>query len=104
MYLDFWSYQTSVRNAAELTPFHLVYGLEAILSIQCEIPLLKLMIDLLPDTSNEEARLLDLIHLDETCCEAALANEAHKRRIKVQYDHNVKPRTFSKGYLVLLYF
>ena len=57
-------------------------GLEAILPIQCETSSLKLTIDLLPNTLEEEARLLNLIHLDETRCEAQLANEAHKRRIK----------------------
>ena len=61
------------------------------------------MIDLLPDTSEEEARLLNLIHLDETCREAQLANEVHKRQIKVQYDKNFQPRIFSEGNLVLLY-
>ena len=48
-------------------------------------------------------RLLGLIHLDETCREAHLANEAQKRRIKVQCDKNVQPRIFSEGDLVLLY-
>eukprot|EP00253_Pinus_taeda_P017132 PITA_17132 len=33
----------------------------------------------------------------------ALANEAHKKRIKAQFDKNVKPRVFSEGDLVLLY-
>ena len=47
------------------------------------------MIDLLPDTSEEEVHLLNLIHLDETRREAQLANKAHKRRIKAQYDKNV---------------
>ena len=46
---------------------------------------------------------LELIHLDETCREAALANEVHKKQIKAQYDRNVKPRIFSEGDLVLLY-
>ena len=77
-------YQTSVRNATRFTPFQLVYGLEAILPIQCEIPSLKLAIDLLLDTSEEEAHLFNLIHLDETCHEAKLDNEAHKRFIKAQ--------------------
>ena len=45
----------------------------------------------------------DLIHLDETCHEAALANKAHKKRIKTQYDQHVQPRIFSEGDLVLLY-
>jgi len=45
----------------------LVYGLEATLSIECEISLLKLDIELLPDTSPEEEWLLYLKSLDETC-------------------------------------
>ena len=54
-----------------------------------EIPSLKLEINLLPNTSEEEARLFNLIHLDEMHHEAQLANKAHKRCIKVQYDKNV---------------
>ena len=64
---------------------------------------MKLATNLLPDTYDEEERLLDLIHLDETRREVALANEAHMRRIKAQYECNVKPRTFLEGDLVLLY-
>ena len=79
LYSALWAYRTSVRNATGFTPFQLVYGLEAILPIQCEISSLKLAIDLLPDTSEEEARFLELIHLDETRRDAALANEAHKK-------------------------
>jgi len=80
-----------------------VYGLEAILSSQCEISSLKLTIDLLPRNLEEEAPLLELIQLDETPCDATLANEAHKKRVKLQFDKNVKPHVFSEGDLVLLY-
>ena len=88
-YSSLWAYQTSVRNATRFTPFQLVYGLEAILLIQCEISSLKLVIELLPDTSSEEVCIFNLIHLDEMRHEAALANEMHKRCIKVQYEKNV---------------
>ena len=64
---------------------------------------MKLAIDLLPYTSEEKACLLDLIHLDEMHREATLANKAHKRRIKEQYDRNVQPLTLSEGDMVLLY-
>ena len=37
------------------------------------------------------------------CHEAQLANEVHKRHIKVQYDKHDQPRIFSYGELVLLY-
>ena len=102
MYSALWAYRILVRNTIRFTPFQLVYVLEAILPIQSEISSLKLAIDLLPNTL-EEACLLNLIHLDETCHEAQLANEAHKRRIKAQYDKNIQPHIFSEGDLVLLY-
>jgi len=37
LYSAFWAYRTSITNAAEFTPFQLMYGMEAILPIQCEI-------------------------------------------------------------------
>ena len=67
-----------MRNTTGFSHFQLVYGLEAILPIQCEIPSLKLVIDLLPETSKEEACLVELIHIDEMCHEARLANGEHK--------------------------
>ncbi len=32
-----------------------------------------------------------------------MENEAHKRRVKSQYDKSIKPRIFSEGDLVFLY-
>ena len=53
LYSTLWAYRTSVRNATRFTPFQLVYCLEATLQIQCEILSLKIVFDLLPNTSNE---------------------------------------------------
>ena len=85
------------------TPFQLVYGLEVVLSIQCHIPSLKLAVELLPNTSTEEEIFLYLNNLDETRRDVALANEAHKKHVKVQYDNSVQPRAFNEGDLVLTY-
>ena len=41
--------------------------------------------------------------MDETRHDAALANEAHKKQVKAQFDKNFKPCVFSEGDLVLLY-
>ncbi len=81
----------------------MVYGLEVVLPIECEIPSLKLAIELLPNTINEEEWFLYLMQLDESHRDATLVNEVHKRRIKTQFDRFVKPRTFSEGDLVLVY-
>jgi hypothetical protein len=57
----------------------------------------------LPDTSPLEERLVHLEQLDEKCHDAALANEAHKYKVKCQYDRSVRPHIFSEGDLVLVY-
>jgi hypothetical protein len=49
-----WAYRTSTKTATDFTPFQLVYLLEVVLPIECEIPSLKLAVELLLDTSPEE--------------------------------------------------
>jgi hypothetical protein len=66
LFSTLWAYRTSIKSATGFTPFQLVYGLEAILLIECKIPSLKLVVELLPNTSAEEERLLYLMRLDET--------------------------------------
>eukprot|EP00253_Pinus_taeda_P018202 PITA_18202 len=96
-------YRTSVKDATGFTPFQLVYGLEATLPIECGIPSLKLAVELLPETTPAEERLLYLERLDETRRLASLAIEAQKKRVKTHFDNSVNPRSFVEGDLVLLY-
>eukprot|EP00253_Pinus_taeda_P026683 PITA_26683 len=72
-----WPYQTSVKTSTGFTPFQLVYGLEAVFPIECEIPSLQMAIKLLLAMSEEEKRLLYLAQLDETRRDAALEIETH---------------------------
>jgi hypothetical protein len=103
LFSTLWAYQTSVKSAMGFMPFRLVYGVEAILPIECEIPSLKLAIELLPNTSTEEECLLYLMRLYETRCDATLVIKSQKKCVKAQYDKHVKPRVFSEGDLSLLY-
>jgi quinol monooxygenase YgiN len=103
LFSTLWDYQKSVKSATGFTPFQLVYGIEAILQIECEIPSLKLVAELLPNTSAEEGCLLYLMQLDEAHRDATLVIETQKKRIKAQNDKHVKPCVFSEGDLVLLY-
>ena len=48
LYMELWAYQISVKNATGFTPFQLVYGLESIFPMECEIPSLKLVVELFP--------------------------------------------------------
>eukprot|EP00253_Pinus_taeda_P002812 PITA_02812 len=92
-----------VKEATGSTPFQLVYGLEATLLIECEIPSLELAVELLPNTTPIEECLLYLERLDETRRLASLAIEVQKKRVKNHFDHTVHPHSFVEGDLVLLY-
>ena len=47
--------------------------------------------------------VLYLTNLDENRRDVALANEAHKKRVKAQYNKSVQPRVFNEGDMVLTY-
>eukprot|EP00253_Pinus_taeda_P026846 PITA_26846 len=86
-----WAYQTSVKTSTGFTPFQLVYGLEAVLPIECKILSLRMAIELLVATSKEQRCLLYLAQLDENRRDAALAIKSHAKHIKAKYDRNVTP-------------
>jgi hypothetical protein len=50
LFSSLWAYQTWVKTTTGFTSFQLVYGLEAILSIECDIPSMKLTVEILPHT------------------------------------------------------
>ena len=80
-----------------------MYELEATLFIECEIPSLKLVVELLPNTTVEEELFLYLSKLNESRQDYTLANEVHKWWIKYKNDRSIQPRLFNEGDLVLTY-
>ena len=103
LYPALWDYRTNVKTAIGFSPFQLVHGVDTVTPVECEISSLKIAIHVLPNTTEMEEHLLHLEHLDEQRRDALIANEAHKNRVKSQYDKSVKPRIFSEGELVLLW-
>ena len=103
LYPALWAYRTVVKTAMGFSPYQLVHGVELVFPVECEIPSLKLAIELLPDTSPLEKRLVHLEQLDEQRRDALVALEVNKRHVKIQYYKSVHPRRFSEGDLVLLW-
>ena len=79
LYPALWDYRTAVNTATSFFPYHLVHGVESVLPVECEIPSLKLAIDLLLDTSSLEERL---VHLEQRQ-DALVALEVNKHCVKV---------------------
>ena len=98
-----WDYRNTVKTYTDLKQIQLVYGIEYTLLIECEIPSMKLDIELLPNTTLEEERFLYLNKLDENRQDVTLANEVHRWRIKSQYDQSIQSHLYSQGDLVVTY-
>ena len=98
-----WAYRTSTKTATGFTPFCLVHGVESVLAIECQIPSLRLVVELLPDTSTWEERLLQLEQTIEYHRASLQAIKAAKKQSKAHYDSHVHPRTFSEGDMILVY-
>jgi hypothetical protein len=99
-----WAYRTAYKVTTQFTPFQLVYGQEAILPIEFELPFLRVAIDnRLGDPESLQARLLQLEALDEKRREAYLHTYAMQKYRKSFYDSKLAPKPFKVGDLVLLY-
>ena len=103
LYPSLWAYRTTVKATIGFCPYQFIHGVESVLLVECKIPSLKLAIDILPDTSALEKRLVHLEQLDEQRRDALVALEVNKHHVKVQYDISVHLRRFSEGDLVLLW-
>ena len=98
-----WAYHTSAKTATGFTPFLLAHNVKSILPIECQIPSLHLVVELLHDTSPLEEWLLQLEQTIEDRCTDLEAIKATKTLSKSYYDSHVHPHTFSEGDMVLVY-
>jgi transposase InsO family protein len=65
LYLTLRAYRMSIKTTNSFSPFQLVYGLESVFPIECQIPSLNLAVHLFPYTSPLEESLLYLEQLYE---------------------------------------
>ncbi|RDY06381.1 Gypsy retrotransposon integrase-like protein 1, partial [Mucuna pruriens] len=95
-------YRTSVRTSTRATPYSLVYGTEAILPIEVEIPSLRVLAEVELDEAEWVQQRLDQLNLIEEKRLTALCHgQLYQQRIKRAFDKKVKPRVFQKGDMVL---
>jgi hypothetical protein len=98
-----WAYRTTFKVTTHATPFSLVYGLEAILPIEFEIPSLRVAVtERWPIATSIADRLERLEELDEMRRRSAQNIEAIQRRRKIAFDKKNRVRSLRPGMLVLL--
>ncbi|MCO5601450.1 hypothetical protein L7F22_055573 [Adiantum nelumboides] len=99
-----WAYRTTYRDATQFTPFHLVYGQEALQPIELNIPTIKLTGR--HEQSNDEAwidRLLNLVELEWKREAAYHCYEKKALQLKDKLNEGIKDKEIKEKSLVLRY-
>ncbi|MCO5610337.1 hypothetical protein L7F22_064573 [Adiantum nelumboides] len=99
-----WTYKTTYRDATQFTPFHLVYGQEALQSIELNIPTIKLTGR--QEQNNDEAwidRLLNLVELEWKREAAYHCYEKKALQLKDKLNEGIKDKEIKEKSLVLRY-
>ena len=97
-----WAYRTTFRTPTQATPYSLVYGVEAVLPLEQQIPSLRIAIqEGLTNEENVRLRLQELEALDEKRLEAQQRLECYQARLSRAFNKKVRSRSFQIGDLVL---
>ncbi|XP_070050665.1 uncharacterized protein [Nicotiana tomentosiformis] len=87
-----WEYKTTYRSPTQATPYSLVYGVEAVLPLERQIPSLQLDIqEELIDVENARLRLEELESLDEKRLEAQQSLECYQARLSRSFNKKGAP-------------
>ena len=97
-----YGYRTIVCTLTGATPFSLVYGMEAVLPVEVEIPSLRIMRDVELDESEWVQNRLDQLELiDEKRLTTVCHGQVYQQRMRKAFDKRVRPQCYKPGDLVL---
>ncbi|MCO5563726.1 hypothetical protein L7F22_017373 [Adiantum nelumboides] len=99
-----WAYRTTYRDATQFTPFHLVYGQEALQPIELNIPTIKLTGR--QEQNNDEVwidRLLSLVELEWKREAAYHCYEKKSLQLKGKLNEGLKDKEIKEKSLFLKY-
>ncbi|KAL0301970.1 UNVERIFIED_CONTAM: hypothetical protein Sradi_6473800 [Sesamum radiatum] len=96
-----WAYRTTVRTPTQATPYALVYGVEAVLPLEQQIPSLRIVIkEGLTEEENAQVRLEVLKALNEKRLETQQMLGCYQARLFRAFNKKVRLRSFQVSGLV----
>jgi transposase InsO family protein len=98
-----WADGITTKTSTGKTPFELVYGLEAKLPVNLQIPILCFTQQYAIDTTTIQGRINQPIELDEMRRSVFGQMERNQEKIKNTFDHQANKRNFIEGDLILLW-
>ncbi|MCO5552923.1 hypothetical protein L7F22_006442 [Adiantum nelumboides] len=99
-----WAYRTSFKVSTQFTPYHLVYGQEALLPIEVEIGSLRVLARETTSSKEKlEQRILDLqrLELDREAATDYYITQVNKKR--EQFNNKIKEKKLEEEMLVMRY-
>ncbi|XP_055835076.1 uncharacterized protein LOC129903550 [Solanum dulcamara] len=95
-------YRTTVRTSIGATPYLLVYGTEAVILVEVEIPSLRIIQEAkLSNADWVRNRIEHLTLIDEKRMTVVCHGQLYQQRMTRAFNKRVRPRTFEVGQLVL---
>ncbi|MCO5586810.1 hypothetical protein L7F22_040753 [Adiantum nelumboides] len=97
-----WAYRTPFKVSTQFTPYHLVYGQEALLPIEVELGSLRVLARETTSSKEKlEQRILDLqrLELDREAATDYYITQANKKR--EQFNNKVKEKKLEEGMLIM---
>ncbi|XP_055830762.1 uncharacterized protein LOC129899766 [Solanum dulcamara] len=95
-------YRTTIRTSTGATPYLLVYGTEAVLPMEVEIPSLRIIQEAeLSDAKWIQSRYEQLMLIDEKRINAVCHGQLYQHRMAKSFNKKVRLRQFRPGQLVL---
>ncbi|XP_070008344.1 uncharacterized protein [Nicotiana sylvestris] len=95
-------YCTTVRTSIGSTPYHLVYGTEAVIPVEVEIPSLRIIVEAeIEDIEWVKTRLEQLTLIGEKRMAAVCHGQLYQQRMARASNKKVRPRNYEVGQLVL---
>ncbi|XP_049386460.1 uncharacterized protein LOC125850644 [Solanum stenotomum] len=95
-------YRTTIRTSIGTTPYLLVYGTEAVIPIEVEIPSLRIIVEAeIEDTEWVKSRLEQLALIDEKRFTSIFFGQLYQQRMARAYNKKVRLRNFEVGQLVV---
>ncbi|XP_049346809.1 uncharacterized protein LOC125811348 [Solanum verrucosum] len=96
------SYRTTIRTLTGATPYMLVYGSEAVIHAEVEIPSVRIIQEVgLDDAEWIRSRHEQLMLIDEKRMDAIFHGQLYHNIMTKAFNKKVKPRQFTPGQLVL---
>ncbi|XP_059310446.1 uncharacterized protein LOC132061813 [Lycium ferocissimum] len=97
-----FGFRTTVRTSTGATPYLLVYGTEAVLPAEVEIPSLRIIQEAeLSDAKWIQNQNEQLMLIDEKRMNAVCHGQLYQNRMAKAFNKKVRPRQFKSGQLVL---